>query len=188
MDLLQPLQRSEYEGHFSSMDAEFRNGRMASAQKGRKICWKNWCFFVIPLGVEPWLQDAKYQQQVRCLTGFAACILLGRYGRGKKVEIGRVSEAFLAVGVTVALAYEGNPTKAQGKKTLVTQLAQIMEGRRKEYPPSKEKLPVGIDGPEFLAELRMEKDATEMVKVVGDCAVIAFYYLLRVGEYTLKNK
>ena len=34
----------------------------------------------------------------------------------------------------------------------------------------------------------MEKDATEMVKSVGDCAIIAFYYLLRVGEYTVKQQ
>ena len=47
---------------------------------------------------------------------------------------------------------------------------------------------MGIDVPELLAELGMEKDATEMVKAVGDCAVIAFYYLLRVGKYTVKNK
>ena len=57
----------------------------------------------------------------------------------------------------------------------------MMEGQRKEDPPTKKKLPVGIDVPEFLEELKMEKDATEMIKEVGDCAVIAFCYLLQVG-------
>ena len=52
----------------------------------------------------------------------------------------------------------------------------MMEGWRKEDPTTKKKLPVGIDVPEFLAELGMVKDATEMVKAVGDCAIIAFYY------------
>ena len=54
----------------------------------------------------------------------------------------------------------------------------------KEDPPTKKKFPVGIYVPEFLAELGIEKDATEMVKAVGDFAVIAFCYLLWVGEYT----
>ena len=31
-------------------------------------------------------------------------------------------------------------------------------------------------------------DATEMVKAVGDCAVITFYYLMRVGEYLVKKR
>ena len=47
---------------------------------------------------------------------------------------------------------------------------------------------MGIDVPEFLAELGIEKDATEMVKAVGDCAIISFYYLLRVEEYTVKKQ
>ena len=32
----------------------------------------------------------------------------------------------------------------------------------------------------------MAKDTTEVVNAVGDCALIAFYYLLQVGEYTVK--
>ena len=34
----------------------------------------------------------------------------------------------------------------------------------------------------------MDKDATETVKAVGDCATISFYYLLQVGEYKAKRK
>ena len=64
----------------------------------------------------------------------------------------------------------------------------MMEGWRKEDPPTKKKLPVGIDVPEFLAELGMSKNATDMVKAVDDCAVIEFYNFLQVGEYTVKNK
>ena len=73
------------------------------------------------------------------------------------------------------MAYEVNPTKAQGEKILVPILAQMMEGWRKEDPPTKKQLPVGIDVPDFLAGLGMKKYATEMAKAVGDCAIIAFY-------------
>ena len=45
-----------------------------------------------------------------------------------------------------------------------------------------------IDVPSFLADLGMAKDATKMVKAISDCAVIAFYYLLQVGEYTVKRQ
>ena len=76
---------------------------------------ENWCSFVRPLGVEPWLQDSTHQKRVRCLTGFAACVRLGRYGQGKQVAIATVSEALSANGMTVALAYEDNSTKAQGE-------------------------------------------------------------------------
>ena len=110
--------------------------------------------------MEPWIKDATYQQRVRCPTGFAACVRLGRYGQGKNFAIDTVSGVLSAVGTSVALAYKGNPTKAQGEKSLVPRLAQTTEGRRKEDPPTKKKIPVGIDVPEFLAYLRMAKDAT----------------------------
>ena len=45
-----------------------------------------------------------------------------------------------------------------------------------------------IDVLEVLAELGMGKYATEMVKAVGNCAIFAFYYLLQVGEYTVKKQ
>ena len=107
--------------------------------------------------MEPWLQDATYQQWVRCLIGFAACVRSGRYGWEKQVAIGTVSGALSAVSTTVALAYEGNTTKAQDKKTLLPRLAQMIEEWRKEDSPTKKKLPVGIDVPEFLAELRIKR-------------------------------
>ena len=60
------------------------------------------------------------------------------------------------VGTTIVLAYEVNPTKAQGNKYLVSQLEQTMEVWRKEDPPTKNKLPVGVDVPELFSELGMD--------------------------------
>ena len=52
-----------------------------------------------------------------------------------------------------------------------------------EDPPSKKKLPVVIYVPEFLVELVMSKDSTEVEKAVGEYALITLYYFLRVEEY-----
>ena len=87
--------------------------------------------------MDPWLQDAPYHQQIRCLTGFVACVRLGRYVQGKQVSIGTVSGAFSVIGTTVALAYEGSSTKSQGEKALVPRLAKMMEECRKEDPHTK---------------------------------------------------
>ena len=46
--------------------------------------------------------------------------------------------SILDVGTTVALAYEGNPTKVQGEKALVPRLAHTTTGVwRKKYPSTK---------------------------------------------------
>ena len=61
-----------------------------------------------------------------------------------RLRIGPVYRSLSDVGTAVALAYEGNPTKVQGEKTLVPRLAQMMKGWRKEDPPNKENCQCGL--------------------------------------------
>jgi len=63
-----------------------------------------------------------------------------------------------------------------------------MSGWRKADPATKKMLPVGIDVPEHLGEVGLLPTATELEKAVGDDSLIAFYYLLRIGEFTIKGK
>ena len=105
---------------------------------------------------------------------------MGHYDQGKQVSIGTVYVALLVVRKMVALDYKGNPIEAQGYKYLGPMLSQTMGVWRKEDPPSKNKFPVGIDVPQFLAGLGVAKDATKVVKAVDDFALITCHYLLRV--------
>ena len=57
----------------------------------------------------------------------------------------------------------------------------------KEDPLTKKKLPVEVDVPEFLGDAARNKNATEQMQAVGDFALIGYYYLLRVGEYTKRD-
>ena len=70
---------------------------------------------------------------------------------------------------------------------LIPRLAQMMDGWRKEDPPTIKKLPVGIDVPEYISLCSLRPLATEHDRAAADLILIAFYYLLRVGEYTMKS-
>ncbi len=63
----------------------------------------------------------------------------------------------------------------------------MLDGWRKIDPPTTKKLPVESDVPELLSDIGRAEDASELVKCTGDSALVAFYYLLRVGEYTVKS-
>ena len=63
----------------------------------------------------------------------------------------------------------------------------MFTGWKKEDPPTLKKLPVEADIPELLSQLGAQLSANELDKAIGDLTIIAFYYLLRVGEYTIKN-
>ena len=63
----------------------------------------------------------------------------------------------------------------------------MLDGWRKEDPPTTKQLPVEADVPELLAERGRTGDS-EVDRAIGDLTLIAFYYLLRIGEYTIKGK
>ena len=161
---------------------------MEASTKTREVHWAAWTKFLAPLGVDPYLQGIGYEHRVRLLTGYAAAVRCGHYGRGRTVTTATVSTALTAVGQTVALAIGINPTKLPGgDNKLLPRLSQMMDGWRKSDPPTAKKLPVEADIPEYLCHIGQAKTASPLEAAVGDLAVIAFYYLLRVGEYTTKG-
>ena len=62
-----------------------------------------------------------------------------------------------------------------------------LAGYAKEDPPTKKKLPVEADVPELLIDIAYTNKDDTFAQATADLALIAFYYLLRIGEYTIKN-
>ncbi len=96
--------------------------------------------------------------------------------------------AITAIGQTIALACNENPTKVTGSDKFLPSLQIMLEGYSKADPPTKKMLPVEADVPELLVKMRYGKEGTIHTQAIGDLSLIAFYYLLRIGEYTVKGK
>jgi hypothetical protein len=64
----------------------------------------------------------------------------------------------------------------------------MLDGWRKEDPATTKELPVEADVPEYLTALASRSTADEKDKAVADLVTVAYYYLLRVGEYTARGK
>jgi hypothetical protein len=64
----------------------------------------------------------------------------------------------------------------------------MIYGWKKADPPTIKKLPVEADVPELLVRVGTRPGANQLDRAIGDLSLIAFYYLLRVGEYTIKNR
>ncbi len=62
----------------------------------------------------------------------------------------------------------------------------MLDGFCKANPPTTKQLPVEADVPEYLVNLGHEPEARELDRTIGNLVMIAFYYLLRIGEYTTK--
>ncbi len=62
-----------------------------------------------------------------------------------------------------------------------------MDGYSKVDPATQKKLPVQLDVPELLVETAYQPGTPKRQRATADLTIIAFYYLLRVGEYTVKG-
>ncbi len=99
-----------------------------------------------------------------------------------------VTGAIKAVGQTIALAGNKNSAKVIGSDKFFLALQIMLDGYRKDDPPTKKKLPVKADVPELLIKMGYSKSGFLHAQAVGDLPLIAFYYLLRIGKYTVKQQ
>ena len=76
--------------------------------------------------------------------------------------------------------------REQGKYLLP--LERMMEGFRLEDPPPKSQLAVPVLVAEEMFQQGNHPNASPVLTATGQLGLIAFYYLLRVGEYTINRK
>jgi hypothetical protein len=67
-------------------------------------------------------------------------------------------------------------------------LQHTLDGWRNKDGPVKKKMPVEADVAEWLIKCAYQPGGKPFNKAVADLILIAFYFLLRVGEYTIKGK
>jgi hypothetical protein len=163
---------------FHLADDAFYSGRLEVTSRGRKKYWDHWQQCATPMEVDPYLQDTNFSKRIRLLSGFAARVRTGFYGAGRQVKNCTVSSALTAVGQTIVLACDSNPTKIVGCKRLLPHLQIMLDGYRKVDPPTQKKLLVHLDVPELLVSTAYQPGTAEVQRATSDLTMIAFYYLL----------
>ncbi len=186
MDSLPHHLKKCYASDFYLADEAFRTGRLEATTKNRADHWSHWIQYVKPLGIDPYLQETLFQWKLRALTGFAARARQGCFGAGRKIKACTVSEYLASIGQTIALASRTNPLKVAGSNKYLPRIQISLDGWKQQDLPTIKKLPVESDVPELLT-IKGQISGSAKDNAIGDLTTIAFYYLLRVGEYTTKT-
>jgi hypothetical protein len=182
LDALPAHLRDSYVSDFCLADDAFHAGRLEATARGQKKYWDHWQAYPKPLGVDPYLQDTPFAKCVHLLSGFAARVRKGYYGNGNQVKNCTVSSAITAVGQTIALACDANPTKVTRSECLLPHIQIMLDSYRKVDPPTRKKLPVQADVPELLVEQAYQSSTTQRQHATADLMMVTFYYLLWVGK------
>jgi hypothetical protein len=110
-----------------------------------------------------------------------------RLVQAAKIQSRTVSGYVTSIGQMIALACGTNPVKTLGSKKFLACLQQMLDGWHHEDPPTPKKLPVELDIPKFLVNKSRHHLTTALNHAVADLTTITFYYLLQIGEYTVKG-
>jgi hypothetical protein len=178
-----PLEtRHGFLADLSTSQAAARSGVTVSYGDRRDKTWDLWSSFCRSLCLDPTLRDIP--DPVHLLQVFATRVRDGRLAAsGKPVGHGTVSTALRHVGQT--LAYMGTPDpRLDSHGAVDLRLKHQLRHYSKIDPPPRRVTPIPIQILRHLAQAaRDDPNATESRKAVADLVIIAYYFLMRPGEY-----
>ena len=161
---------------------EIAYGVTDKTTKTRKKYWEHWSGYCARFAIDPFLSNESKLQQIIILAGFAARVRTGTYGHGNQVKVQTVTEALAAISKTIELVGEQSPGY-QAPNQYKLPLERLVEGFRREDPPAIPQLAVPVTVPNE-CQAFAEGQSDPGICATADLITIAFYYLLRVGEYT----
>ena len=158
------------------------SGVVVATSKSRIRYWNHWKSYSSQFQISPFLTDVPPLERDIIVTAFAARVRTGYYGRGNQVATGEVRTALAAITKTIELVGERSPLyRADNKYNL--QIERCVEGMRRQDPPATPQLALPVKVVSALHQ-RAQSTTSTKLQAISDLASIAFFYLLRVGEYT----
>jgi hypothetical protein len=153
--------------------------------QARAASWAWWATYCAAVAVDPYLRRMSKQTQQWLLLAFAARVRTGYFGRGKQVQQQSVEKALRHVGQALLLAGFPDPRRSYGAKELDLAFRHTLKSLKEADPVPKPQLALPVETIAAAAVPAQSPGASARARAVADLIVIAFFFLLRVGEYTL---
>jgi len=147
--------------------------------------WEIWQNYCAELGLDPFLEAI--QDKVPLLQVFAQRVRTGALASSGNPILARSVEDYLRhVAQTFQSVGASDPRKKPGEKAIDFRLTRLQAAWKKKDPPPHRVKPVPIQVIRRIATLAA-LSALESTKAVSDMIVLAFFFLLRPGEYVDTN-
>ena len=159
---------------------------MEATSDARKKVWNEWKAYCHTFGVDPYLDGETFTTIIRLSTGFGGNLRKGR--RGRPIGTGSVCTGIGSINTQIALDTGDQTLHQRGGEHFLKPLQHMLSGFTNFDPAVEKKLAVGPDVPKFAVEWAHRRQTSPQQQAVGDLIIVAFYYLLRIGEYTTKGK
>jgi integrase len=184
MATVSPQYQAELLSLLRASSAASTNGLVEASDKERKRYWRAWTQWCELANMDALFSHGDPATTVATLQAFAEFVRRGSVGRGKQVGTQAVQVALRSVGAHFELAAKPNPCYKDGYTPKYWKaLEQQIEAYRRQDPVPQPKLAVPVTVPHWCVATGLASTSPK-ARAVGDLTNVAFYYLLRVGEYT----
>ena len=117
------------------------------------------------------------------LLTFAVAVREGKYGNRHQVQVQSVARALQFASQKLVLDGHLDPQRASpAQHALDLPIVRLLKKYGDENPPAEPKLAIPIS---TITAITEKYQWSEHLSAVADLVIIAFFYLIRVGEYTL---
>jgi hypothetical protein len=148
--------------------------------------WDSWLEFCSDARQDPYLVGCPKPIQQQLLIGFAARMRRGYYGRGRQVNAQTPETALRHISQTIVLAGYPDPRRSYGAKDLDLPFSRLLKTYKTADPAPKPQLALPIRAIQCIAS-HYRTNPSPRAQVIADLLTIAFFFLLRPGEYTMPS-
>jgi integrase len=149
----------------------------------RATNWRNWTAWCARYSFNTFLIGTPREQHTHVLMAFAARVRAGAFGKGQQVGCQSVATALRHVAQAFVLASHGDPRREGDSPDLGLAFTRLYHSYRTEDPAPKPQLALPIS----VIEDVVKHEGTSRdpkAQALADLVMLAFFFLLRVGEYT----
>lgn len=152
----------------------------------RATNWRWWSQYCTECGVDPWLRDTDATTRGQLLLGFAARTRTGYFGKGRQVGAQTVEKALRHVAQAFVLAGYPDPrrTAGSGSAELALPFTHLLKSYKDRDPVPRPQVALPVHAIQMASAARLDASAPARDRATADLIVMAFFFLLRVGEYT----
>ena len=154
----------------------------------RQSQWGWWTQYAAECRIDPWLRHCSRVRKQQTLLAFAARVRTGFFGNKRQVGSQTVEKALRSVAQTLVLAGYDDPRRSYGSKELDLPFSHLLRSLKTDDPAPKPQVALPVATVEYAVAAATCAEATTRANAVGDLIAIAFYFLLRVGEYTFPQR
>ena len=153
----------------------------------RQTAWTNWTLYARECHIDPYMRYLSKALKQTYLLAFAARVRSGIFGNASQVGSQSVEKALRHVAQTLLLVGFDDPRRTYGAKELDLPFRHLLKSYKDQDPAPKPQLALPVATIERAAAYHRAPNSAR-TRATADLVTIAFFFLLRVGEYAMPRR